>query len=70
MLDDGDVVRSVIRMGPHGLYESVYSKNAVLRYFVDAHSVAQKAQRKQEGKPALTLHAPNSVYGGGKREIA
>ena len=43
--DPGDVVIEVVRQGPHGEYKSVYTVNAVVRYFTDAHSIAQKDQK-------------------------
>lgn len=66
MHDDGGVVHSVIVQGPHGPYRSAYTVNAVKRFFVDAHSLAQNTGVKQVQKHPIGLQPLNSVYEGVK----
>lgn len=66
MLDDGDVVHSVLRQGPHGPYRSSFTLNTVKRYFADAHSLAHKVLLEQTQKQRVGLQSLNSVYEVGK----
>lgn len=66
MHDDGDAVISVVVQGPHGPYRSVYTTNAVKRYFLDAHSLAQNTGVKQVQNHPISLQTPNIVYEEGK----
>ena len=57
--DDGDVVHSVMIAG----VKVTYTGNAIKRYFIDAHSLAQKTGVQKVQNHPVGLQQPNKVYG-------